>query len=69
MQTTSENDRMSFFEVVCTTSVEGFGVVHGSVNTGFFVVLCTNVAFVRTPLHQKEGAGWSPKGVCRGGFF
>ncbi|MBT2556077.1 DUF3846 domain-containing protein [Arthrobacter sp. ISL-5] len=41
-------------------SRRGFGVVQGSVNSGFFVLLCTNVAFVRTPLHQKEGTGWTP---------
>lgn len=37
-----------------------FGVVQSSVNTGFSVLLCTNVIFVTTPLHKKEVAEWTP---------
>lgn len=29
---------------------------HKSVNTGFPVLLCTNVTFVATPLHKKRGS-------------
>lgn len=29
-------------------------------NTGFFVLLCTNSACVPTPLHKQEAVGWTP---------